>query len=228
MKMGTDTISSRRTQETGTDSLFHESAVMLLRRPLRRRFPRCAERAHGLDRGRADGGTTACIASRRTLLRAMAAGGAATLAASASGCGFQLRGSAQLPFRSIWLGFSALSPVGADLRRQIRASGAAVVDVPAQAEARLEVLHELREREILAFSSTGRPREYQLRLRVAFRVHDGKGRELIPATEIALRRDVSTNDLQVAARADEEALLYRDMSSDLVNQLLRRLSAIRA
>lgn len=166
--------------------------------------------------------------SRRTLMRVAAAAGATTLLASAAGCGFRLRGSAQLPFRTIWLGFSPLSPVGADLRRQLRASGAEVVPDPTKAEARFEVLHELREREVLAFSSTGRPREYQLRLRLAFRVHDGKGRDLIPASEIALRRDISTNDLQVAARADEEALLYRDMSSDLVNQLLRRLSAIGA
>ncbi len=166
--------------------------------------------------------------ARRAFARALFAAPAVALAASAAGCGFRLRGSATLPFKSIWLGFAELSPVGADLRRQIRASGTEVVAKPEEAEARFEVLLEQREREVLAFSTTGRPREYQLRLRLGFRVIDRRGREYIPPTEITLRREVSTNDLQVNTRIEEEALLFRDMSSDMVVQVLRRLSAVKS
>ena len=42
-----------------------------------------------------------------------------------------------------------------------------------------------------------------------------------------LRRDISAADNQLTARVDEEALLFRDMQIDMVNQLLRRLATIR-
>ena len=73
----------------------------------------------------------------------------------------------------------------------------------------------------------GRPREYELRLRLQFRATDGGDREFIPPSEIILRRDISAADNQLTARVDEEALLYRDMQKDMVQQLLRRLASIR-
>ena len=38
-------------------------------------------------------------------------------------------------------------------------------------------------------------------------------------------RDITFNDSQVLAKEQEEALLYRDMLSDLVTQIMRRLQA---
>jgi LPS-assembly lipoprotein len=80
---------------------------------------------------------------------------------------------------------------------------------------------------VVAFSSTGRPREYQLRLRFAFRVTDSRARELLPVTEILLIRDITATDIEIVSKQQEEELLYREMQSDLVQQLLRRLAAIR-
>jgi LPS-assembly lipoprotein len=48
----------------------------------------------------------------------------------------------------------------------------------------------------------------------------------LPPTEIVLKRDVSYNPNQELAQAAEEVLLYKDMQSDLVQQILRRMSAI--
>ncbi|HQY27163.1 MAG TPA: LPS assembly lipoprotein LptE, partial [Burkholderiaceae bacterium] len=79
----------------------------------------------------------------------------------------------------------------------------------------------------VGFSSTGRPREYQLRLRFTFRVVDRDGQPLLPLTEIVLRRDITSSDVELVAKQQEEELLYREMQSDLVQQLLRRLAAIR-
>jgi LPS-assembly lipoprotein len=153
---------------------------------------------------------------------------AAVLAALTAGCGFQLRGSAALPFRNLYTTFNRTSAVGAEFRRRVRiADNTRIVDDPAKADGRLDVLVEQREREVVAFSSTGRPREYQLRLRFAFRVTDGRGRELLPATEILLSRDITATDIEIVSKQQEEELLYREMQSDLVQQLLRRLAAIR-
>lgn len=173
--------------------------------------------------------------ARRTLVRLAGAvalrrlaGTAVLVAAGATtGCGFQLRGSAKLPVRTLHANFPAGSPTGPEFRRLLRASGdTELVDRPELAEARLDVLSEIREKEIVGFSSTGRPREYQLRLKFAFRVVDAKGDDRIPYTELVLRRDITTTDTQLVAKEQEEMQLYRDMQSDAVQQLMRRLAAM--
>jgi LPS-assembly lipoprotein len=150
------------------------------------------------------------------------------LALALAGCGFKLRGAQQLPFETIYLGFPPNSSLGAELARNIRAgTSTRVVADRRQAQAVLEVLAEARERDVLSLSAQGRAREYQLRLRLQFRLHDGKGRELIAPTQIAVQRDISFNEAQVLAKESEEALLYRDMQTDVVQQILRRLAAIK-
>jgi LPS-assembly lipoprotein len=166
--------------------------------------------------------------SRSTLLRACAL----LLAALAlSGCGFQLRGSGgqyQMPFQSIYLGFSDTSALGTELRRNLRGVDAVVVvDEPAKAAAQFDVLSENRGKSILSLNSQGRVREYLLTYTLVFRVRDAKGAELLGATAISLKRSLTFNESQVLAKESEEALLYRDMQSDLVRQVLRRLAAIK-
>ena len=87
------------------------------------------------------------------------------------------------------------------------------------------LLGEAQEKVILSLSAAGRVREYQLRYRLAFKVHDLKSKEYIAPTEIVLVRDISFSDDQVLAKGHEEALLYRDMRNDMVQQLMRRLAA---
>lgn len=162
--------------------------------------------------------------SRRGLLAALAVLAPTLLA---TGCGFKLRGSADLPFRTLHSGFAPGSETGLEFARMMRGSGTRLVDRPQDAEARLQILGETREKEIISFSTTGRPREYQLRLVFSFRVVDAGEDELIPPTQLVLRRDITTTDTQFVAKEQEEVLLYRDMQRDLVQQLLRRLSAAR-
>lgn len=142
-----------------------------------------------------------------------------------AGCGFRLRGTAELPFQSLYVP-GANAGIGLDLKRNIEAgTGAKVVDTPAAAEAVLVFTQEAREKEILSLTSTGRVREFQLRYRVGFRVHDGKGVDYVPTSVIQLTRDVTYNDEQILAKEQEELLLYRDMQTDMVQQILRRLAA---
>jgi LPS-assembly lipoprotein len=86
----------------------------------------------------------------------------------------------------------------------------------------------LREKNIVGMTSTGQVREFQLLLRVKFRVRTLQGVELIAPTEVVLQRDISFNETAVLAKESEEILLYRDMQSDLVQQLLRRVAAIKS
>jgi LPS-assembly lipoprotein len=150
---------------------------------------------------------------------------AALLCLLLAACGFQLRGTADVPFQTIFVPAVA-GGIGLELKRNIQAgTRAKVVDEAKQAEAILDILQETREKEILSLTGTGRVREFQLRYRVGFRVHDGKGRDFVPSNVVTLVRDITFNDTDVLAKESEEQLLYRDMQSDMVQQILRRLAA---
>jgi LPS-assembly lipoprotein len=144
-----------------------------------------------------------------------------------AGCGFRLRGTAEVPFETLYLPNSD-SGIALDLRRYVQAgTRARVVDDPKQAEAVLAFTEENREKNILSLTSAGRVSEFQLRYRVGFRVHDGKGGDYVPQTSIALTRDITFSDTDVLAKEAEEQLLFRDMQSDMVQQIMRRLAASR-
>jgi LPS-assembly lipoprotein len=151
---------------------------------------------------------------------------AAALALLVAGCGFQLRGTASLPFETIYMPAVSQPGVALDVKRNIQAgTRTTVVDDPKAAEALLEFTQETREKIILSLAANGRVREFQLRYRVGFRVHDGKGGEFLPANVITLTRDVTFNDAAVLSKAEEENQLYRDMQFDAVQQIMRRLAA---
>ncbi|HEX9172350.1 MAG TPA: LPS assembly lipoprotein LptE [Telluria sp.] len=162
------------------------------------------------------------------LLRAAAL---ALAAAVLSGCGFQLRGSSgqyRMPFNSIFLAFADTSALGTELRRNLRAGDAVVIESdPSKAQALFDVLSEQRGKSILSLNSQGRVREYLLTYTVVFRVRNAKGAEMLGPTEISLKRNIAFNESEVLAKEAEEALLYRDMQTDLVQQIMRRLAAIK-
>ncbi len=142
-----------------------------------------------------------------------------------AGCGFQLRGTTELPFDSIFVP-AAHQGVALDIKRNIQSgTRTKVVDDAVAAQAILQFTQETREKHILSLSGSGRVREFQLRYRVGFRVHDGKGGEFLPQNTIELTRDVTFNDAVVLAKQEEDLLLYRDMQTDMVQQIMRRLAA---
>ena len=157
------------------------------------------------------------MSSRRTFL--------AFLPLLAAGCGFRLRGTAEVPFTTLYLP-NANTGLALDLKRNVLAgTNARVVDDPKGADALLAFTEEAREKEILSLTGTGRVREFQLRYRVSFRVHDGKGANYVPQSTIQLTRDVTFNDAEILAKEAEEQLLFRDMQADMVQQIMRRLAA---
>jgi LPS-assembly lipoprotein len=176
---------------------------------------------------------------RRTVLSLAGA----TLAA---GCGFQLRQAPDFAFGSIVINAPDSSPLAAELRRSLAADGKVQVlaanaaatpaggaaSAPALAAAPanrvlFDLLAELREKVVVGLNASGQVREFQLRSRVRFRVRSAQGRDLVPETELEQHRDITFNEGAVLAKEAEESLLYRDMQSDLVQQLMRRLASIR-
>ena len=117
------------------------------------------------------------------------------LAGVLGGCGFQLRGQAQLPFKTLYVNVPPTSPFGTQLKRAITGgSQTRVIDQGKDAEAILTIVNELREKQILSLGGGGRVREFQLRYRVVFRLNDPTGtREYIGPSEILDRKSTRLN-----------------------------------
>jgi LPS-assembly lipoprotein len=162
--------------------------------------------------------------------RSFAIGAAALAGSLLAGCGFKLRGEQNFSFETISVVAAQGGPVAVDLRRVL---GARVRELPAGRNAAanhvmMDIINEQREKTVVGVNAAGQVREFQLRIRVSFRLRNSTGKELIAATEILQQRDISFNESAVLAKESEEALLYRDMQNDIVQQLMRRLAAVQA
>jgi len=149
-----------------------------------------------------------------------------------AGCGFQLRQAPSFAFSTIQVLAGANSLLADELRRNLDSAGTVRVVQPRNGEAApdvvLEMLSEQRHKVVVGVNAAGQVREFQLRSQLSFRLSTPRGRELIPATQLQQQRDISFNESAVLAKETEEALLFRDMQGDLVQQLMRRLSAVKA
>ena len=172
--------------------------------------------------------TPRTLVSRRSLLASLAAPLALT---ALSGCGFRLRGVPEFAFRSLYVNAPPASPLARELRRTLQGAGGKLLLLtdPAQmpqAEAVFDLLQEQQERSVVGLTASGQVRELQLRLRIKFKLRTPAGVELIADTELLQQRDISYSETIALAKEAEEALLYRNMRTDLVQQLLRRLAAV--
>ena len=155
---------------------------------------------------------------------------ALTLALLLGACGFHLRGQGEfvMPFQSLYIqSANDYTPFISELKRALQAAGVQLADSPDKAQLTLHIVSESMGKQILSLSAAGRVREYQLRFGVSFRAFDTMQQEWLPAGEIALLRNMSYDDTQILAKAQEEALLYQNMVSDAVQQMLRRLKHAR-
>ena len=148
-----------------------------------------------------------------------------------SACGFQLRKAPDLPFKTLYTNIAETSLFGQLLKRNLQSLGnlEIITDVREieRADVVLDMIQELQEKVILSRTSTGTVREFTLRLRVRFKLRSRNGDEVIPDSEIVQEREISFSETAALSKESEEQLLYRDMRSDLVQQLIRRLAAAR-
>ncbi len=141
-------------------------------------------------------------------------------------CGFHLRGEADYPFSTIFVNAPSSLPISSELTRALNAaSKAKVVASPVDADVSLDIPSVIDDKEVLSLSSGGSVREYQLIKRVAFRLHDKSGLDWMPSGEIVVRRSYTFNETQVLARDLQEQRLLREMQTDAVQQIIRRLQA---
>lgn len=148
--------------------------------------------------------------------------------AALAGCGFELRHEPVLQFQTLALtGFAPESPLAQGLKRQIKRTPVQLVEDPARAQVVLEVLREVRDRTVVASTTVGQVREWQLRLQFDYLVRTAGGELLVPKVELRLSRDMNYTETDALAKEQEAANLYGAMQSDAIAQVMRRLAAVK-
>src|SRR5512133_1091267 len=151
---------------------------------------------------------------------------ALVIGSTLAGCGFKLRGAYELPFTTLNIAQPDYSPLYALLKRNIEASSQTrVVADKKDAQAVFVVTGDTPQKIALSLDAAGNVVEYRLLRAFGFRVVDAADHELIPPSTINIYRDISFSSTQVLSKQSEEALLWRDIENDLVQQILRRLAA---
>jgi LPS-assembly lipoprotein len=156
----------------------------------------------------------------------LAAVGASLALTGLTGCGFELRKAPTFSFKTIAV--PGNTPFVNYVRRNLRSAGTVEVlppDQESKAEAVLEILAENRESIVISTTAAGQVREMNLRLTVRFRLRGQGGKELLAPAEIHQTRDITYNETAALAKEGETELLFRDMQTDIAQQILRRLAA---
>jgi LPS-assembly lipoprotein len=150
----------------------------------------------------------------------------ALLIASLVGCGFHLRGVADVSFHSIFIQGSTLT-ISKNLKKALNTNNIKVLDSAEGAEMQLEMIGEESEKRILSLSGNGVVTEFELYYRVHYRTKPASAALWSQGQTIEARRDFSYSDANLLAKQNEEKQLNDNMQSDVISGLMRRLSALK-
>lgn len=151
-----------------------------------------------------------------------------------AGCGFQLRGQAQLPpelavtyvqsQRGIGL---PPGPLSRRLVLLLAGNGVTVTRDPAQATATITLLHEDYGRRAVAADRFDLKREYQLAYSAAYQVALTNGKVLIAGETLTVQRALLFDENRVLGFEAAQDSIIDSMADDLAWQIVRRLQAVK-
>jgi LPS-assembly lipoprotein len=143
-----------------------------------------------------------------------------------AGCGFQLRGSVDVPpgYGPVFVRGGGL--VGRSIESRLLGSGVPSTRIPTDAGLVIDILSEQRDRRVVAVDAGGKALAYMLTYRVSFAAKDRAGEFLIEPQELSLDRTFDENpDVSLLGQEEESNILYSDMADDAADQVFLRLRA---
>ncbi|HYW93723.1 MAG TPA: LPS assembly lipoprotein LptE [Gammaproteobacteria bacterium] len=155
---------------------------------------------------------------------------AAALALAVAGCGYHLRGARKLPPSMQRLQLQVVEPYGplaVNLRRALSDAGATLVGQSSGGRGKtavLEILENRVRRRVVAVDSAGKAIEYELSLKVAFRVR-ANGRTLLSRQDLELTRDYPYNPSQALGNEAQQNTTLDAMRREMVDLIMLRLNA---
>lgn len=177
------------------------------------------------------------LSGRRVALRTLAGAGALLAMAGLGGCGFALRQAPKFAFESVLVTGLENTPVSRALQQAMVSSGIQVVNASRATQANaagvpvqvvLNVVRDQHERVVAGQTDSGQVRELTLRVRFRYTLSTPVGKVLLGDTELLLERDISFSETEALAKSAEEQTMFVDMEGDIVQQVLRRLAAVKA
>jgi LPS-assembly lipoprotein len=147
------------------------------------------------------------------------------LIAALSSCGFQLRQPNPVSFKTVQL--SGNTQITSALKKSLKEQNIQLVETAEEAELQVELMHEENEKRILSLSGTGVVREYELYYRVQYRTKASDEPTWGLPLVMESRRDYTYNDSNLLAKLAEEKRLAQTMRTDVLNGIMRRLSALK-
>ncbi len=148
-----------------------------------------------------------------------------TLSVILTACGFHLRQPSPIAFKTVQIKGTTL--INTALKKLLIEQGVKVVTDAEEAELQLELLKEENEQRILSLSGTGVVREYELYYRVQYRTKLASEATWALPLVMEGRRDYTYNDANLLAKQAEQKLLTDSMQTDVLNGIMRRISALK-
>jgi len=145
------------------------------------------------------------------------------------GCGFQLRTwDIGTSVESAYVAGSDRNPMKGPLERALRQAGVELAGAAGESAVVVELLDARQERRSVSVSGQARAAEYEMTLAVRYRVTEPGGNELIAPQWLERERVYRVDRDNIVGSSEEQALLVREMQTDLVQQILRAVNAVAA
>jgi len=148
------------------------------------------------------------------------------LLATLQGCGFHLRGSAELPayISPIYLsGVGAHDPLRREIRQIFAGADVQLTEDPSEANSVLKVSKQKQDRRVLSVDNRGNVAEYEIHHAVEFELLDSAGKQLMEHQSVGAQRAYENNDTEILGKNKEESLLRRDLRLDLIRRVVNRM-----
>ena len=152
------------------------------------------------------------------------------LALTLGGCGFQLRGEADLPAEMEFTQMVVEDPYSTLARRVqtlLEQNGVNFVEA-SRATAILEIPTNEVVTNVLTIGNNARVREYRISHTVQFRLVDAGGKELLTMQTLRQTRDIAFDEQKILATSREQEYLKQDLAEDLARLLVSRLESVTA
>lgn len=150
------------------------------------------------------------------------------LIALLSGCGFTLRGTAELSpaLQPLYVDVENTTAISREVVRVLVDNNISLTNDTAAASHRLEVGGETSSERAISVNATARAGEYELVMSVQFQLR--RGAEIVLQPQQLTTSKVYLADPENAVAKNEEAELIRtEMRKELAQQILRRLQAVK-
>ena len=144
-----------------------------------------------------------------------------------SGCGYHLRTwDLNTAFERAHVVADNTVNFSRELARALELAGVGLVDEPKDADVVVALTNQRESRYLVSVTGQARAAQYAMTLEVSFAARDGDGKALLAPQSLRAERVFFLDRSNIVGASEEQALLLREMRTDLVGRILRSLGTI--